>query len=188
MVSFSIDRGGTFTDVYATYNNQVTIEKLLSVDQQNYPDAPVEGIRRILERILDKPIQYGEIDPSHIKQIRMGTTVATNALLERKGSKSALLITQGFSSALEIGYQNRPKLFELNIQKPSLLYKKVVEVDERVVVGVDGLEVEKAIDTQKVKTHLQELKDEGFESIAVVLMHADGFDYLLMTVKTIRMH
>jgi 5-oxoprolinase (ATP-hydrolysing) len=136
----------------------------------------VEGIRRILERIFNKPIIYGQIDPTLIQQIRMGTTVATNALLERKGAKSALLITQGFESALEIGYQNRPKLFELNIQNPSLLYEKVVEIEERVVVSQSGLVVEKALDNNRVKNQLQELKNEGFESIAVVLMHAYGVD------------
>lgn len=185
MVSFSIDRGGTFTDVYAIYNNQIFIEKLLSVDPSNYPDAPVEGIRRILERVLNKPIIYGKIDPKYIKQVRMGTTVATNALLERKGAKSALVTTKGFGSALEIGYQNRPKLFELNIQKPSLLYEKVVEVDERIVVKGSALEVEKAIDIDKITTQLQELKNEGFESIAVVLMHAYGFSEHEKIIKSI---
>lgn len=102
-VYFSIDRGGTFTDIYACRGNRVFSEKLLFHDPANYQDAPSEGIRRILERITGKPIAPGNIPPGDIGWIRMGTTVATNALLERKGTDCALAITRGFGDLLCIG-------------------------------------------------------------------------------------
>jgi len=176
MVSFSIDRGGTFTDIYAVYRGAVYTEKLLSHDPANYPDAPSEGIRRLLERILGIRIPPGQIDPGHVKWVRMGTTVATNALLERKGARTALLITKGFEDALSIGYQNRPKLFDLNIRKPSRLYERTVGIDERVVIEEGDAVVERAPDIHAVKAVLAELKAEGIASLSVVLMHAYRFD------------
>jgi 5-oxoprolinase (ATP-hydrolysing) len=107
--------------------------KLLSVDPANYADATIEGIRRVLCEVRGHEIPRGEpLDTSEIATIRMGTTVATNALLERKGSKCALLITKGFGDLMVIGDQSRPDLFDLNIRKPGELYEKVVEIDERV--------------------------------------------------------
>lgn len=107
--------------------------KLLSVDPGNYQDATIEGIRRVLSHQRGVEIPRGEpLDTSDVAVIRMGTTVATNALLERKGSKCALLITKGFGDLAVIGDQSRPKLFDLNVRKPGELYEKVVEVDERV--------------------------------------------------------
>lgn len=125
---FAIDRGGTFTDVYARCpGGKIRVMKLLSVDPANYDDAPREGIRRILEQETGKRIE-GEIDASLISWIRMGTTVATNALLERKGAKMALLINEGFKDLLFIGNQARPDIFDLQVVTPEVLYEKVVEV------------------------------------------------------------
>lgn len=135
---FAIDRGGTFTDVHATLpSGEEYVTKLLSVDPQNYPDAPTEGIRRILE-VYDKPNgpypRGTPLNTSSIGSIRMGTTVATNALLERKGARTALVITKGFRDLLAIGNQSRPNIFDLTIATPDLIYERVVEVDERVML------------------------------------------------------
>lgn len=143
----SVDRGGTFTDVYASYpsasnkgdeeggDREELIIKLLSQDPGNYEDAPREGIRRVLEHVLQKTIPRDEkFTTEKIGTIRLSTTVATNALLERRGAKVALLTTNGFKDLLVIGNQARPDIFALNIQKPEVLYKKVVEVDERVTL------------------------------------------------------
>ena len=109
--------------------------KLLSEDPANYDDAPLEGIRRLLSRFQGKEIARGEIlDTSQIDTIRMGTTVATNALLQRKGEKMALVVTRGFRDCLEIGNQSRPRIFDLAISKPEVLYQEVVEIDERVTL------------------------------------------------------
>ena len=133
---FSIDRGGTFTDIYceitetATGNHRPYVSKLLSVDPLNYADAPTEGIRRVLSQFGS----HGEIPrdakipTDEIRSIRMGTTVATNALLERKGDKVALLISEGLRDALEIGNQSRPSIFDLEIKKPTPVYEVVIEV------------------------------------------------------------
>ncbi|MDP7464229.1 MAG: hydantoinase/oxoprolinase N-terminal domain-containing protein, partial [SAR324 cluster bacterium] len=131
---FSIDRGGTFTDVYAEVPGEsgFRVVKLLSEDPQNYPDAPREGIRRILEDVTGKPFPKQSFSAAAVEWIRMGTTVATNALLERKGARTALVITQGFRDLLQIGNQTRPKLFDLEIRKLDLLYEQVIEVEERV--------------------------------------------------------
>jgi 5-oxoprolinase (ATP-hydrolysing) len=111
------------------------IIKLLSEDPNNYEDAPLEGIRRLLSHFLEKEIPRGEpLDTSTIESIRMGTTVATNALLERKGEDCALVVTKGFKDCLRIGNQSRPNIFALNIQRPDVLYKKVIEIDERVTL------------------------------------------------------
>ena len=131
---FSIDRGGTFTDVYAEVPGEsgYRIVKLLSEDPQNYSDAPREGIRRIMESVTGETFPKDSFSADRIEWIRMGTTVATNALLERKGANTVLLTTKGFRDLLQIGYQSRPKIFDLIISKLDLLYKEVIEIDERV--------------------------------------------------------
>ena len=127
---FSIDRGGTFTDIFCeivSSDASRTVQKrcvckLLSEDPANYKDAPTEGIRRLLEQEIGTPHPRNEpVDTSRIEYIRMGTTVATNALLERKGERCALLITKGFVDLLHIGNQSRPKIFDLKILRPDLL-------------------------------------------------------------------
>jgi len=111
------------------------IIKLLSEDPSNYEDAPLEGIRRLMSKFLSKDIPRGEpLDTTKIESIRMGTTVATNALLERKGEKIAMVVTRGFKDCLEIGNQSRPRIFDLAIKKPDVLYSTVVEIDERVTL------------------------------------------------------
>ncbi|KAI1389762.1 Hydantoinase B/oxoprolinase-domain-containing protein [Hypoxylon trugodes] len=134
-VRIAIDRGGTFTDCVGTLNGKDVVIKLLSEDPANYDDAPLEGIRRIMSHFEGREIPRGEaLDTSKIDSIRMGTTVATNALLERKGEKMALVVTRGFKDCLVIGNQSRPKIFDLAIKKPDVLYGEVVEVDERVTL------------------------------------------------------
>ncbi len=124
---FWIDRGGTFTDIVAKQpNGDLLTHKLLSDNPQHYQDAAVQGIRDILGLSKDEALPIDQI-----AAVKMGTTVATNALLERKGERTVLLITKGFGDALRIGYQNRPDLFALNIVLPELLYEQVIEVDER---------------------------------------------------------
>ncbi len=187
---FSIDRGGTFTDVYAEVPSEpgFKVVKLLSVDPANYDDAPREGIRRILEEYSHKAVPAdGTIDASEIEWIRMGTTVATNALLERKGADSALVITAGFGDVLQIGNQDRPNLFDLRVEKPELLYKEVIEVDERLrLLRADESSVEGQLegitgerfavlakpDIESLRPRLQALLDQGIQSLAVVFMHA----------------
>ena len=124
--TFAIDRGGTFTDVVArSSDGRLRVEKLLSENPGQYDDAALEAIRRVLAE-----------EGGTVAEVRMGTTVATNALLERKGERVALAITRGFGDALRIGYQARPEIFARHIVLPSMLYERVVEIDER--VGVDG--------------------------------------------------
>ncbi|KAJ4387529.1 hypothetical protein N0V93_008124 [Gnomoniopsis smithogilvyi] len=201
-IRISIDRGGTFTDVHASIpGRDDIILKLLSVDPANYQDAPTEGIRRILELATDKPHPRGQLlDLHHIESIRMGTTVATNALLERKGARSALLITKGFKDLLFIGNQSRPKIFDLTVTRPEVLYEQVIEVEERVtmedytedpksfktevtseatdlVTAVTGetIRVMQRPDLNAVKTSLQALWDQGFRSLAVVFVHSYAY-------------
>ncbi|KAI9438535.1 5-oxoprolinase [Lactarius indigo] len=141
-VRISADRGGTFCDVYANYpdpdnpqQRKELVVKLLSQDPANYEDAPTEGIRRVLEAVTGESIPRGEkLDITKIDYIRLSTTVATNALLERKGRKHALLITKGFKDLLLIGNQSRPRIFDLNIRRPPPLYSTVLEIDERVTL------------------------------------------------------
>ncbi|KAH8170577.1 hydantoinase b/oxoprolinase domain-containing protein [Sarocladium implicatum] len=134
-IRIAIDRGGTFTDCVGEHNGEEIIIKLLSEDPSNYKDAPLEGIRRIMSHFTGRDIPRGEpLDTSQIDSIRMGTTVATNALLERKGEKIAMVVTKGFKDCLTIGNQSRPKIFDLAIRKPDVLYEQVVEVDERVTL------------------------------------------------------
>ncbi|KAK4219113.1 5-oxoprolinase [Rhypophila decipiens] len=135
-IQIAIDRGGTFTDCVGRLEGQPdVIIKLLSEDPANYSDAPLEGIRRIMSHYLGREIPRGQaLDTAQIDSIRMGTTVATNALLERKGEKIAMVVTKGFGDCLVIGNQSRPKIFDLAIRKPEVLYEKVVEVEERVTL------------------------------------------------------
>lgn len=134
-IRIAIDRGGTFTDCVASLGGEHIIIKLLSEDPSNYNDAPLEGIRRVMEYFLKRDIPRGEaLETSKIESIRMGTTVATNALLERKGEKIAMVVTKGFKDCLVIGNQSRPKIFDLAIHKPEVLYSEVVEIDERVTL------------------------------------------------------
>jgi 5-oxoprolinase (ATP-hydrolysing) len=141
---FSVDRGGTFTDVYAEFIDAAgrparRVLKLLSVDPGNYPDAPREGIRRVLEAATGVAHPRGvPLDTARIASIRMGTTVATNALLERRGERVALAVTAGFRDLLHIGNQSRPDIFDLEVQVPPVLYEAVVEVDEAVIVPLGG--------------------------------------------------
>ncbi|KAI4299138.1 hypothetical protein L6164_032626 [Bauhinia variegata] len=194
---FCIDRGGTFTDVYAEIPGQPDgrVLKLLSVDPSNYEDAPVEGIRRILEEFTGEKIpRKSKIPTEKIEWIRMGTTVATNALLERKGERIAVCVTQGFRDLLQIGNQARPSIFDLTVSKPSNLYEEIIEVEERVelvqdeevgnqdsssslVKGVSGelVRIVKTLNEESLKTSLKNLLDKGISCLAVVLMHSYTF-------------
>ncbi len=157
--SFSIDRGGTFTDIVARKpDGTLLTAKLLSDNPERYGDAAVEGIRRLM----------AEHGGGTIEVVKMGTTVATNALLERKGEPVALAITRGFGDALRIGYQARPKIFARRIELPEPLYSRVIEIDERVMV--DGT-VLRPLDEAKARQDLQNAYDAGFRAIAIVLMH-----------------
>jgi 5-oxoprolinase (ATP-hydrolysing) len=165
---FWIDRGGTFTDVVARRpDGALVTHKLLSDNPEAYRDAALAGIRHLLGLPADAPIP-GE----RIEAVKMGTTVATNALLERKGERTVLAITRGFRDALRIAYQNRPRLFDRHIVLPELLYSKVIEVDER--IGPHG-DVLRPLDEARVRLELQGAYDAGFRSIAIVLMH--GYRY-----------
>jgi len=162
---FWIDRGGTFTDIVARRpDGALVTHKLLSENPEQYKDAAVEGIRHLLGLRPGEPITAEQVSA-----VKMGTTVATNALLERKGEPTALLITRGFRDALRIAYQNRPRLFDRHIVLPELLYREVVEVDER--IGAQG-EVVLPLDEAQVRRELQALYAKGLRSVAVVLMHA----------------
>lgn len=162
---FWIDRGGTFTDVVGRHpEGRLIATKLLSENPEQYRDAAVEGIRRLLGL---KPEE--SIDPSHVGAVKMGTTVATNALLERKGEPIVLLITRGFGDQLRIGYQNRPRLFDLRITLPELLYSRVIEVDER--IGADGALL-RPLDEASLKAALSLAHAAGFRGVAVAFMHA----------------
>jgi 5-oxoprolinase (ATP-hydrolysing) len=162
---FWIDRGGTFTDVVGRDpKGRLRTRKLLSENPGAYRDAAVQGIRDILGLVPGAPIPAGLIGA-----VKMGTTVATNALLERKGEKTLLVTTRGFRDALEIGYQARPKIFAKNIIKPEQLYSSVIEIDERVLA--DGT-IEKAPDLAEARRALETAMADGFDAIAVVFMHA----------------
>ncbi|MEN3365257.1 MAG: hypothetical protein V7606_2531 [Burkholderiales bacterium] len=165
---FWIDRGGTFTDIVARRpDGKLVTHKLLSENPEQYSDAAISGIKRLLG------LKPGDsITPEVVQAVKMGTTVATNALLERKGDPTVLLITKGFRDALRIAYQNRPRLFDRHIVLPELLYEKVVEVDER--IGARG-EIIKPLDEERVRSDLRALHAQGYRAVAVVLMH--GYRY-----------
>ncbi|KAJ2150741.1 hypothetical protein J3F82_003788 [Coemansia sp. RSA 637] len=209
-VRISVDRGGTFTDCVGIFpveptakdpsGERVVVVKLLSEDPTHYSDAPREGIRRILEIATGSPHPRDALlATENIESIRMGTTVATNALLERKGEPCALVVTLGFRDLLKIGNQARPKIFDLSISKPDVLYQHVVQIDERVtlvgyamdprpaaqnqsdetnvVVGRSGEHVRilKTPEWATVRKQLQQVFDTGIRSVAVCLMHAYTF-------------
>jgi 5-oxoprolinase (ATP-hydrolysing) len=162
---FWIDRGGTFTDVIGRRpDGTLVAHKLLSDNPEAYGDAAVQGIRDLVGVKLGEPIP-----PGIIGSVKMGTTVATNALLERKGERTLLLITKGFRDALRIGYQARPKIFARHIIKPEMVYERVVEVDER--VRADGT-VEKEPDLAAVRAELSAALAGGINAVAIVFMHA----------------
>ncbi|KAK6373429.1 hypothetical protein LTS17_008449 [Exophiala oligosperma] len=217
-IKIAIDRGGTFTDCLGIVEGRSDdiVVKLLSQDPGNYQDAPIEGIRRILEEATGRSFPRSrKLDISSFSDfsVRMGTTVATNALLERKGERIALCITKGFKDALIIGNQSRPKLFALNIERPEVLFKDVIEIDERVTVedyqqnpqpdheallkalesdpelvkGVSGdvIRVLQKLDEDKTRRDLQGLYDQGYRSIAVCLAHSYTFQEHELAVRRI---
>lgn len=192
-ITISIDRGGTFTDVHAIVPGKPDmVLKLLSVDPANYADAPTEGIRRVIEAVTGETIPRGvPLRLDSVECLRMGTTVATNALLERKGTRSALLTTKGFRDLLRIGNQARPDIFDLSARRPEVLFESVVEVDERIVpshprsdkaalaayraiTGTTGetYYVLQELDIEAVTADLQSLIAKGFGSVAVALVNS----------------
>ena len=165
---FWVDRGGTFTDLVARHpDGRIVTHKLLSENPERYSDAAVQGIRDLMDLTPDQSIPADSIDI-----VKMGTTVATNALLERKGDRTLLAITKGFVDALRIGYQTRPELFSLHIILPELLYDKVVAIPER--IGAHGNVVEE-LDEVAARVELQAAYDDGIRAIAIVFMH--GYRY-----------
>ncbi|MFM2129952.1 MAG: hypothetical protein RL477_1498, partial [Pseudomonadota bacterium] len=165
---FWIDRGGTFTDVIARApDGRLSVRKLLSENPVRYADAAVEGIRLALG------LAPGEAIPAErIGAVRMGTTVATNALLERRGARTVLVTTRGFADSLRIGTQARPDLFALDIRLPDLLHERVIETAGR--IGADGAEIE-PLDEAAARRALRAARTEGIEACAIVLMHAWRF-------------
>ena len=162
---FWVDRGGTFTDVVARQpDGSLLTHKLLSDNPARYPDAAVAGIRTLLGLAPDQPVPA-----ERIEAVRMGTTVATNALLERTGEPTVLVVTRGFRDALRIGYQNRPRIFARHIVLPELLYERVIEVDERIMA--DGT-VLVPPDLDALAGPLRQAYDDGIRAVAVVCMHS----------------
>ncbi|MEV8036904.1 hydantoinase B/oxoprolinase family protein [Streptomyces sp. NPDC086182] len=160
---FWVDRGGTFTDIVARRpDGRLLTHKLLSDNPSRYADAAVAGVRELLGGEGDAP-------GAPVDAVRMGTTVATNALLERKGERTLLVTTRGFRDALRIAYQNRPRIFARAIELPELLHERVIEVDER--IAADGT-VLRAPDLDALVVRLQEAYDDGIRAVAVVCMHS----------------
>ncbi|MFD9463801.1 hydantoinase B/oxoprolinase family protein [Streptomyces sp. NPDC060027] len=160
---FWVDRGGTFTDIVARRpDGRLLTHKLLSDNPARYADAAVAGVRELLG-------DAGDTAGAPVDVVRMGTTVATNALLERKGERTLLVTTRGFRDALRIAYQNRPRIFARAIELPELLHERVVEVDER--IAADGT-VLRAPDLDALAVPLQEAYDDGIRAVAVVCMHS----------------
>ena len=164
---FWIDRGGTFTDIVARRPDGALLTHKLLSDSTRYDDAAVQGIRDLLDLPPSAPLPTDLIDV-----VRMGTTVATNALLERKGDRTLLVTSRGFADALRIAYQNRPKIFARHIELPSMLYEEVVEIDER--IGAHG-DVVTPLDTAAAESALRDAHARGFRACAIVLMH--GYRY-----------
>ena len=165
---FFIDRGGTFTDVVARDpKGRIRALKVLSENPGAYDEAAIEGIRQLLGLRPDEPIPGNEIG-----SVKMGTTVATNALLERKGEATLLVITKGLGDQLEIGYQARPDIFARRIVKPEMLYARVVEIDER--IRADG-SIERPLDCDGLRGLLEQALADGIRSVAIVLMHAYAY-------------
>ena len=192
MLRIFADRGGTFTDIVAVTNNQTIIDrlanfterflivplpnkewiivyKLLSENPEQYEDAVIQGIRDIIGLTVNEPIPYQTIEV-----VKMGTTVATNALLERHGDRVVLLITKGFKDALRIGYQNRPNIFAQEIILPTMLYEQVIEVDER--YDAHGHELV-SVNIDQAKQDLQTVYHTGIRSCAIVFMHSDRYPF-----------
>ncbi|BCL38246.1 hydantoinase/oxoprolinase family protein [Nostoc sp. MS1] len=190
MLKVFADRGGTFTDIVAVTNNQAIVDrlskykerflivplanqewvivyKLLSENPEQYPDAVIQGIRDILGLINNEPIPN-----TAIEVVKMGTTVATNALLERQGDRVVLVITKGFKDALRIGYQNRPDIFARHIILPTMLYEQVIEVEER--YDAHGHELI-PVNVAQVKQDLQAVYQTGVRSCAIIFMHSDRY-------------
>ena len=206
-VTFCIDRGGTFTDVYCEYSESGTkmkmAIKLLSEDPKNYQSAPREGIRRALEIITKESIPREVKTPTtRIKSVRMGTTVGTNALLERKGAKVVVVVTRGFKDLLTVGNQARPEIFKLDARRPASLAERGIEAEERVrpvrcsTMSGDGefyykkgnevvdmakvktneeIEIVEKLNVESLRQSLLEAKKDGFTSVAVVLMHSYAY-------------
>src|SRR5882672_6842390 len=165
---FWIDRGGTFTDIVARRpDGALATHKLLSDHPEQYRDAAIAGIRHLLGVAPGEAIPVERIDA-----VKMGTTVATNALLERKGEPTLLVITRGFRDALRIAYQNRPRIFDRHIVLPELLYARVIEVEER--IGAHG-EVVTPLEEADARTELSAAFRTGLRSCAIVLMHGYRF-------------
>ncbi|MES2113796.1 MAG: hydantoinase B/oxoprolinase family protein [Pseudomonadota bacterium] len=162
---FWVDRGGTFTDIVARRpDGKLVTHKLLSEYPERYDDAVTQGMREMLGLKAGEPLPVEQIEV-----IKMGTTVATNALLERKGARTALAITRGFADQLRIGYQDRPDIFAMRIDLPDLIYEEVIEVDER--IGARGAVLETP-DEEVLRCQFRQLRAKGINSIAIVLMHA----------------
>ena len=162
---FWIDRGGTFTDIVARDPaGRLSTLKLLSENPERYKDAAVAGIRQCLGLAEGAPIP-----PGLIEAVKMGTTVATNALLERKGERVLLLVNRGFADLLRIGNQARPRLFDLDVRLPELLHERAVEIGGR--VAVDGTELE-ALDEAGAQDALRAAYQEGLRAVAILMMHA----------------
>jgi 5-oxoprolinase (ATP-hydrolysing) len=162
---FWVDRGGTFTDIVALRpDGTLTTVKLLSENPERYADAAVHGILGLLTNT--------HADTAHIAAVKMGTTVATNALLERDGAQTVLIITEGLGDALRIGYQNRPDIFALDIRLPAMLYSHIVEAEERVSAGGD---IVRPLNTRRLEEELERARAAGCTSAAIVLMH--GYRY-----------
>src|SRR3569832_217816 len=165
---FWIARGGTFTDIVARRpDGSLATHKLLSENPEQYRDAAVAGIRHLLGLKAGEPITADVVEA-----VKMGTTVATNALLERKGEPTLLVTTRGFRDALRIAYQNRPRLFDRNIVLPELLYSSVIEAHER--VGAQG-ELIEALDEAHLRGELAKAYAQGLRSVAIVFMHGYRF-------------
>ncbi|RZM82530.1 hydantoinase B/oxoprolinase family protein [Leptolyngbya iicbica] len=168
---FWIDRGGTFTDIVARRpDGRLVVHKLLSENPDRYPDAPLQGIRDLIGLATEDPIPAEEI-----AALKMGTTVATNALLERKGDRTLLVITDGFQDALRIGYQNRPDIFARHIELPEMLYERVIGVPERIDAHGEILQPLTPDSEPALVQQLQEAYDNGIRACAIVLMH--GYRY-----------
>ncbi|MGA7935133.1 MAG: hydantoinase/oxoprolinase family protein, partial [Kovacikia sp.] len=163
-----IDRGGTFTDIVARRpDGSLLVRKLLSENPERYRDAAIQGIREIFELAPDAPIPAEQI-----AVVKMGTTVATNALLERKGDRTLLLVTKGFRDALRIGYQNRPYIFARHIVLPEMLYERVIEVEER--YSAEGEELV-SVNLETARIGLQAAYEDGIRSCAIAFIH--GYRY-----------
>ena len=167
---FWIDRGGTFTDIVAQRpDGSICVHKLLS-ENSKYEDAPIQGIRELMGVENDRPIPSAQISV-----VKMGTTVATNALLERKGDRTLFITTQGFRDGLRIGYQNRPDIFARQIVLPEMLYEQVVEVNERVTAEGEVLQAITPATEQQILQDLQAAYDDGIRACAIALIH--GYRY-----------